>query len=143
MPKNAFKNPFGRRRSSGNVLDIAAEGPLSSAPAGERSSFRVIERPDKTSFHGADGRTPSQNARLNQPRPYNSPLQQARGQSVENLGVGANRYVRPQIKRLISTRLIDSTGVAAALQTPALAVSDTILLQHQHGIALPRRCRRL
>ena len=110
MPKNAFKNPFGRRRSSGNVLDIAAEGPPSPAPAGEGSSFRVIERPEKVNFDGAERRTYSQNARLNQPRPFNAPLHQARGKSVENLGVGANRYVRPEIRRSIPTRLMDSQG---------------------------------
>jgi len=72
---------FNRRKSSGSALD---NPPEASAPA--QSSFRVIERPEKTISHTFDGRAPPN-------RPYNSPLQNLRNKSADNLGGGANRSV--------------------------------------------------
>lgn len=80
---------FGRRRSSGNALDIAPEA---AEPAPAQSSFRVLERPDKTahSFDSPHGGTPK---RVSQIRPFNSPLQQFRGKSSDNLALGQSRWV--------------------------------------------------
>ncbi|KAK4542109.1 hypothetical protein LTR36_007140 [Oleoguttula mirabilis] len=83
---------FSRRKSSGAALDIAPEPSAPTSTPGQ-SSFRVIERPHKAP-HTFDGRAPRK-------QPFNSPLQQLRGKSAENLGValGANRSVE-QIKSL-------------------------------------------
>jgi len=78
---------FGRRRSSGNPLDIAPENP---EPA--TSSFRVLERPDKpTHSYGAANGGPSK--RVSGVRAFNSPLQQLRGKSADDLRLGPNRWV--------------------------------------------------
>ena len=107
MPKNVLKNPFGRRRSSGNALDIQPEEIV--APA--QSSFRVLERPNKSqqSFDGADRRL--QQNRLSQVRPFNSPLQAVRGKSVDDLvGLGANRLVEDPAIGKQASRLIRLRG---------------------------------
>lgn len=74
-----------KRRSSGNVLDIAPEP----EPSGQ-SSFRVLERPDRAQ-HTFDG--PAQKRLSQAGRPLNSPLQNLRGRSEDNLGFGLNRSV--------------------------------------------------
>ncbi|KAH9844442.1 hypothetical protein Tdes44962_MAKER01475, partial [Teratosphaeria destructans] len=73
-----IKNVFSRRRSSGNALDIKPEG----ASEGT-SSFRVIDRNEKTA------QQLTSQARKPQPRPFNSPLEQLRGRSVEDLGLSS------------------------------------------------------
>lgn len=70
---------FNRRKSSRSALDIASE---QSAPA--QSSFKVLERPDKAA-HNFDGKAVN--------RPFDSPLQQVRGGSPSNLGLGPDRSV--------------------------------------------------
>ena len=89
MPKNPLK--FARRKSSGGVLDdIPADTP-SPSPAPAVSSFRVLERPDKINLNGEHG---PQGTIRKVNRPFQSPLQQLRGRSAEELGViGANRCV--------------------------------------------------
>ncbi|KAF1355380.1 hypothetical protein BDV97DRAFT_103735 [Delphinella strobiligena] len=74
MPKNPLKG-FARRKSSGNVLDIQAEQPASSAQPVQGSSFRVLERPNG----GIDRRTSSQ-------RPLSAmPFMTSRGKSTDDL----------------------------------------------------------
>ena len=84
MPKIPLK--FGRRRSSGNALDIQPEVPAPTTP----SSFRVLERKEKIDVNGNRG---SQDRLKQVTRPFNSPLANLRGRSVEELGVGLNRLV--------------------------------------------------
>jgi hypothetical protein len=92
MPKSSFKIPFGRRKSVGNVLEVAAESP----EPGQQSSFKVLERPtQKITFDGSDRTQPQ--TRVNQARQYKTPLQQLRGKSVEDLGYGTNRCVRREL----------------------------------------------
>ena len=91
MPKVNLK--FGRRRSSGNVLDDVAASPSDTPTPAPASSFRVLERPEKI-IHLNGGRGPQDQLRQVQ-RPFNSPLHNLRGKSVEELGLGAglNRLV--------------------------------------------------
>jgi hypothetical protein len=110
MPKSSFKNPFGRRKSAGNILDFA---PPSDTPEPAASStFRVIERANKSSTHIADGaeRKTASSSRAQPPRPFDSPLQQIRGKSVEDVGSGQNRYVLSQDGRLKDPRLMNQRG---------------------------------
>nr|POF03128.1 hypothetical protein CFP56_75493 [Quercus suber] len=88
MPKNILKS-IGRRRSSSNALDL----PPPTASTGE-SSFRVIERPQKPvqhTFNSSDDRP--QTGRGTQ-RAFNSHLAALRGKSTDDLGLGANRWVK-------------------------------------------------
>lgn len=73
---------FGRRKSSTSALD---EVPTPTTPA--VSSFRVIERPEKINLNGPPRGAPPVT------RPFNSPLVNLKGRSVEELGVGLNRSV--------------------------------------------------
>ena len=84
MPKNPLK--FSRRRSSGNVLDDIAEP---AAPA--VSSFRVLERPEKRINLNGEYNPQERLRKVN--RPFQSPLQQLRGRSAEELSSGVNRLV--------------------------------------------------
>lgn len=107
MPKPAFKIPFGRRRSVGNALDLVSSSePSDSAPS---SSFRVIERTDRPSSHDFDGgdRKITSPVKSSHGRPFNSPLQQLRGKSTEDVGSGPNRYDRSHGKPLKDPRLIN------------------------------------
>ena len=77
---------FGRRKSSGNVLDSEFVG---DAPAG--ASFRVLERPQKKpSGHAGEPEVK---------RSFASPLQALRGKSVDNLALSQNRSV-PAVQTL-------------------------------------------
>jgi hypothetical protein len=107
MPKSAFKNPFGRRRSVGNALDFA-ESPDPTAS----STFRVIERTDKSGQHNFDGAERKLNsAPRTQPiRPFDSPLQQLRGKSAEDIASGQNRYDLSQGEPLKNPRLTNQRG---------------------------------
>ena len=110
MPKSSFKYPFGRRKSAGNILDFA---PPSETPEPAASStFRVIERADRSSQHIADGaeRKIASSSRAQPPRPFDSPLQQIRGKSAEDIGSGQNRYVLSQDGRLKHPRLMNQRG---------------------------------
>lgn len=87
MPKNPLK--FARRKSSGNVLDdIAEPAPPAAPPAPATSSFRVLERPEKRINLNGPIAAPR---KVN--RPFQSPLQQLRGRSAEELSTGVNRSV--------------------------------------------------
>lgn len=110
MPKSAFKNPFGRRRSVGNALDFAS--PAESPDPTASSTFRVIERADKRGQNTVDGAERKLNsAPRSQPvRPFESPLQQLRGKSAEDILSGQNRYDRAQGEPLKNPRLINQRG---------------------------------
>lgn len=84
MPKPGLKNPFARRKSSGNVLEAAADN----TDAAPQSSFRVIERPEKSKIvlDGPDRRSAV-------PRPFASPLHALRGKSVDDLTYSAGGTV--------------------------------------------------
>ena len=91
MPKVNLK--FGRRKSSGYNFDDAVEGASDAPTPTATTSFRVLERPEKIiNLNGGPG--PQDRVRPVQ-RPFNSPLNQARGKSAEDLGLGAglNRSV--------------------------------------------------
>jgi len=82
MPKNPLKG-FARRKSSGNVLDSQPDPPEQPV----QSSFRVLERPNKTTPDGVDRRTVSG-------RPLSTlPFHQSKGKSTEDLGGSTNRSV--------------------------------------------------
>lgn len=82
MPKGLNLKGFGRRKSSGNVLDFEPQQD-SAAPAAP-SSFRVIDRSDKKPApYGSDKLTS---------RPFNSPLQALRGKSADDLGLSSNNH---------------------------------------------------
>ncbi|QIX00127.1 hypothetical protein AMS68_005644 [Peltaster fructicola] len=105
MPKPSLKNPFARRKSSGNVLDL--DSPTAEAPT--QSTFRVIERPEKKDtivFDGSD--------RLNRSsqvtRPFSSPLQQLRGKSVDDLTYHANGSVDTAASRKAASALKPARG---------------------------------
>ncbi|KAK4946127.1 hypothetical protein LTR66_014327, partial [Elasticomyces elasticus] len=84
MPKNPLRG-FARRKSSGNVLDLQPE-----APAPAQSSFRVLERPEKTSpFDGGS----KLHQRVAGARPLSATLDSIRGRSAEGLGASTNRFV--------------------------------------------------
>jgi len=111
MPKSSFKNPFGRRKSAGNILDFAP--PSESPEPGASSSFRVIERADRNSQHILDGaeRKINSSSKAQPPRPFDSPLQQIRGKSAEDVGSGGqNRYVLSQNGLLKDPRLTNQRG---------------------------------
>lgn len=111
MPKSsAFKNPFGRRKSLGNALDFAS--PADSPEPSSSSTFRVIERADKSGQHNFDGAERKLNsAPRSQPiRPFESPLQQIRGKSAEDVASGQNRYDPSQREPLKNPRLINQRG---------------------------------
>lgn len=109
MP-SAFKNPFGRRRSVGNALDVAS--PVESPDPSSSSTFRVIERADKSGQHNFDGAERKLNsAPRTQPiRPFDSPLQQIRGKSAEDIVSAQNRYDLSQREPLKNPRLINQRG---------------------------------
>ena len=110
MPKSTFKNPFGRRRSVGNALDLAS--PVESPDPTASSTFRVIERADKSGQHTFDGAERKLNsAPRSQPiRPFDSPLQQLRGKSAEDIVSGQNRYDLSPGEPLKNPRLINQRG---------------------------------
>lgn len=112
MPKSSFKNPFGRRRSAGNVLDAVSPSESPEPTPSASSSFRVIERADRSTAHNFDGadRKINSRERTNPPRPFNSPLQQIRGKSAEDVASGANRYGQPHNGPLKDPRLINQRG---------------------------------
>ncbi|KAK3110477.1 hypothetical protein LTR53_015195 [Teratosphaeriaceae sp. CCFEE 6253] len=75
---------FKRRSSGSNALDTGF--PTDPPPGG--SSFRVLERPERSSHtHGAPPATTKSG------RTFQSPLNQIRGKSADDLGLGANRSV--------------------------------------------------
>jgi hypothetical protein len=110
MPKSSFKNPFGRRKSAGNILDFAP--PSENSEPAASSTFRVIERADRNSQHIVDGaeRKIASSSRVQPPRPFDSPLQQIRGKSAEDVGSGQNRYVLSQNGLLKDPRLMNQRG---------------------------------
>lgn len=110
MPKSSFKNPFGRRRSVGNALDLAS--PVESPDPTASSTFRVIERADKSGQHTFDGAERKLNSapRPQPTRPFDSPLQQLRGKSAEDVVSGQNRYDLAQGEPLKNPRLINQRG---------------------------------
>lgn len=110
MPKPAFKIPFGRRRSVGNVLDTAS--PSESPEPAPSSSFKVIERTDRASTHNFDGadRRITSPPKQSHSRPFSSPLQQLRGKSAEDVASGQNRYVLSHNGQLKDPRLINQRG---------------------------------
>jgi hypothetical protein len=110
MP-SAFKNPFGRRKSVGNALDFAS--PAESPDPSSSSTFRVIERADKSGGqHNFDGGERKLNSapRPQPKRPFDSPLQQIRGKSAEDIISGQNRYDLSQTGPLKNPRLINQRG---------------------------------
>ncbi|KAK3680546.1 hypothetical protein LTR37_021172 [Vermiconidia calcicola] len=126
MPKNPLK--FARRKSlaSGNVLDDFPAEPA--APA--TSSFRVLERPDKINLNGADRRTSAD--RLKQvPRPFNSPLSQLRGRSVEELS--ANRCVEIVEKRSGNAILNGSRGSGGTTNSGSSGYIDSCSASARHS----------
>ncbi|OQO08958.1 hypothetical protein B0A48_05848 [Cryoendolithus antarcticus] len=109
MKKAFTKNPFVRRRSSGNVLESTAE----TVEEPVQSSFKVLERPDKRiTFDGTDRRAQSQ-ARLSQVRPFNSPIHNLRGKSAEDLGAGTNRGSGGTTNSGSSGYFVDSSSASA------------------------------
>ncbi|KAM0722012.1 hypothetical protein Q7P37_002938 [Cladosporium fusiforme] len=110
MPKAAFKNVFARRRSAGNILDQGS--PSDSPEPAPSSSFKVIERADRTSTHNFDGADRKLNspAKSSHPRPFTSPLQQLRGKSAENVLSAQNRYVLSHNGQLKDPRLMNQRG---------------------------------
>ena len=80
MPKGLNLKGFGRRKSSGNILDIEAEASAPAQQAGS-SSFRVLERKDGKPTYGAPVTRPERTSS----RPFNSPLHALRGKSADQL----------------------------------------------------------
>jgi len=84
MPKGLNLKGFGRRKSSGNILDLPSPDEPSSTAA-PSSTFRVIERQDKK------GVTYGAAADRNASRPLNSPIHALRGKSENDLSKGSSR----------------------------------------------------
>lgn len=86
MPKGLNLKGFGRRKSSGNILDLSTpDEHTSSAAAPSSSTFRVIERPEKkgVTYGAAADRSSS--------KPFNSPIHALRGKSENDLSRGGTR----------------------------------------------------
>ncbi|EME80408.1 uncharacterized protein MYCFIDRAFT_86885 [Pseudocercospora fijiensis CIRAD86] len=77
MPKGLNLKAFGRRKSSGNALDLGLPADAGGTAPSEQSSFRVLERQDKKSV-SYNNEKPH--------RPFASPLNTLRGKSVDDLG---------------------------------------------------------
>lgn len=133
MPKNPLKS-FGRRRSSGNALDVAPE---TTPPA--QSSFRVLERPrDNGPAYG------KQNSRVQgKPtviRPFNSPLHQLRGKSADDLQeLGANRCVGGDVQdaRLSALRSNRGSGGTTNSGSSGYYESSAASARHSSSSTLP------
>ncbi|GAB7359308.1 hypothetical protein MBLNU230_g5960t1 [Neophaeotheca triangularis] len=125
MPKNPLRN-LGRRRSSGNALDIQPESP---SQTGE-SSFRVLERPQKTnSYYGGDGHQGT----LSQGRP--SPG--FRGSSVDNLAAGLTNRGSGGTTNSGSSGYYDSSSASARYSSTSTLPSS---LDQEHDEELfPRK----
>ncbi|KXT11244.1 hypothetical protein AC579_6997 [Pseudocercospora musae] len=76
MPKGLSLKAFGRRKSSGNALDLGLPADAGGTAPPEQSSFRVLEREDKKSL-SYNNEKPH--------RPFASPLNTLRGKSVDDL----------------------------------------------------------
>jgi hypothetical protein len=123
MP-SAFKNPFGRRKSTANALDFAS--PAENSDPSPSSTFRVIERADKSSgSHNLDGGERKLNSapRPQPKRPFDSPLQQLRGKSLEDVVAGQNRY--DQREPLRNPRLISQRGSRGTTNSGSSGLYDS------------------
>lgn len=86
MPKGLNFKGFARRKSSGNILDIPSPDEQSSGVGTDsKSTFRVIERPDKKAV--TYGAAPDRSVT----RPFNSPIHALRGKSENDVSKGSAR----------------------------------------------------
>ena len=123
MPKNPLK--FARRKSSGNVLDEISE-PVAPAVPGT-SSFRVLERPEKRI--NLNGSYPAQKKVT---RPFQSPLQQLRGRSAEELGLTVNRSVERE--RVGSNWVLkQSRGSGGTTNSGSSGYNDSLSASARHS----------
>lgn len=131
MPKPSLKNPFARRKSSGNVLDV--ESPSSETPP-TQSSFRVIERTDKNTIVFGDDRRTS-----HVQRPFQSPLQQLRGKSVDDLTYHANGSVDTAASRKAASALKPGRGSGGTTHSGSSDVyqSSSASGRHSSSSTLP------
>lgn len=85
MPKGLNLKGFGRRKSSGNILDFPSPDEPSTSTAAPSSTFRVIERQDRkaVTYGAAADRDVS--------RPFSSPIHALRGKSENDLSKGSAR----------------------------------------------------
>lgn len=127
MPKNPLKS-FVRRKSSGNVLDLAPEN----GPAPVQSSFRVIERPEKRVSHNfsADARV---QGRVSPARPFGSPLHQLRGKSADDLGLGTNRLVQGVYAQHVGEALKHSRGSAGTTNSGSSGYYESSAASARHS----------
>lgn len=136
MPRNILKS-IGRRRSSGNALDI----PDTPSPTPE-SSFRVIERPQKNFQHTFNAPDDRSSTALGTPRAFNSPLAALRGKgkSADDLTkLGANRWVkdpspRDQERALNSVR---GSGGTTNSGSSGYYESSSVSARHSSTSTLP------
>ena len=125
MPKNPLRQ-LGRRKSSGNVLDIAVT-PESTPPIASASvpSFRVLERVDQINGKKSPAPPPR--------RPFSSPRPNPRGREVEELG-GALNKVDGDDKRGLNVRRVLKSENRASAGTTISTSSD----YHDSSAASPR-----